>query len=121
MDIRIRQIKESDYEAIISVLDEWWGGRQMAAMLLRLFFKHFSETGSPEGGFRGYGFHAGIDHPGADGDILSPKRNPQWRFLMCRCLLAGRLPGSPGWEPRYIVGQDFEGGWEGVKVAFELT
>ena len=44
MDIRIRQIKESDYEAIISVLDEWWGGRQMAAMLPRLFFKHFSET-----------------------------------------------------------------------------
>jgi ribosomal protein S18 acetylase RimI-like enzyme len=44
MDILIRHIKESDYEAIISVLDEWWGGRQMAAMLPRLFFKHFSET-----------------------------------------------------------------------------
>ena len=44
MDIRIRQIKESDYDAIISVLNEWWGGRQMAAMMPRLFFKHFSET-----------------------------------------------------------------------------
>jgi len=44
MDIRIRQIKESDYDPIISVLDEWWGGRQMASMLPRLFFKHFSET-----------------------------------------------------------------------------
>jgi ribosomal protein S18 acetylase RimI-like enzyme len=44
MDIRIRRIKESDYDAIISVLNDWWGGRQMAAMLPKLFFKHFSET-----------------------------------------------------------------------------
>jgi hypothetical protein len=28
--------------------------------------------GSLEGGFRGYCFHAGIDHPGTDGDILGP-------------------------------------------------
>ena len=44
VDIRIRHIEESDYDAIISVLNEWWGGRQMATMLPRLFFKHFSET-----------------------------------------------------------------------------
>jgi hypothetical protein len=45
VDIRIRHIEESDYEVIISVLNEWWGGRQMAAMLPRLFFKHFNESG----------------------------------------------------------------------------
>jgi ribosomal protein S18 acetylase RimI-like enzyme len=43
-DVRIRSIEESDYDAIISVLDEWWGERQMVAMLPRLFFKYFSET-----------------------------------------------------------------------------
>jgi len=45
VDIRIRHIEESDYDAIISVLNEWWGGRHMATMLPRLFFKHFRETG----------------------------------------------------------------------------
>jgi ribosomal protein S18 acetylase RimI-like enzyme len=45
VDIRIRHIEESDYDAIISLLNEWWGGRPMATMLPRLFFRHFSETG----------------------------------------------------------------------------
>jgi ribosomal protein S18 acetylase RimI-like enzyme len=43
-NVRIRPIEESDYDAIISVLDEWWGERQMVAMLPRLFFKYFTET-----------------------------------------------------------------------------
>lgn len=43
-DVRIRSIEESDYDAIISVLDEWWGERQMVAMLPRLFFKYFNQT-----------------------------------------------------------------------------
>jgi ribosomal protein S18 acetylase RimI-like enzyme len=33
-----------DYLPIISVLDEWWGGRKMSDMLPRLFFEHFCET-----------------------------------------------------------------------------
>ena len=40
----IRNATESDYFNVVSVINEWWGGRQMAAMLPRLFFKHFSET-----------------------------------------------------------------------------
>jgi len=40
----IRNATESDYINVISVVNEWWGGRQMADMLPRLFFKHFSET-----------------------------------------------------------------------------
>lgn len=40
----IRHIEEFDYSNIISVLDEWWGGRHMADMLPRLFFKHFKNT-----------------------------------------------------------------------------
>jgi GNAT superfamily N-acetyltransferase len=37
-------VQPSDYTPIISVLDEWWGGRKMSDMLPRLFFKHFCET-----------------------------------------------------------------------------
>ena len=40
----IRNATESDYIHVVSIINEWWGGRQMADMLPRLFFKHFSET-----------------------------------------------------------------------------
>lgn len=40
----IRPAAPEDYQPIITVLDDWWGGRQMAAMLPRLFFVHFRET-----------------------------------------------------------------------------
>jgi L-amino acid N-acyltransferase YncA len=39
-----REIRESDYLLVITVLNEWWDGRQMADMLPRLFFKHFRYT-----------------------------------------------------------------------------
>lgn len=40
----IRNAIESDYVNVISVLNEWWGGRQMTDMLPHLFFKYFTET-----------------------------------------------------------------------------
>lgn len=40
----IRNAEESDYIKVISVINDWWGGRQMADMLPRLFFKHFGQT-----------------------------------------------------------------------------
>lgn len=39
--MNVRNVQPSDYPAIISVLDEWWGGRKMSDMLPRLFFEHF--------------------------------------------------------------------------------
>ncbi len=42
--IRIRCAEPSDYDPIIRVIDSWWGGRQMTAMLPRLFFTHFRPT-----------------------------------------------------------------------------
>ncbi len=42
--MQIRHLEEEDYDAIISVLDEWWGGRKMAHLLPRIFFVHFRET-----------------------------------------------------------------------------
>jgi GNAT superfamily N-acetyltransferase len=42
--VEIRPLRPSDHLTVISVIDDWWGGRQMAAMLPRLFFDHFADT-----------------------------------------------------------------------------
>jgi ribosomal protein S18 acetylase RimI-like enzyme len=42
--MHLRNIQEADYASVISVIDDWWGGRPMADMLPRLFFIHFQET-----------------------------------------------------------------------------
>jgi predicted GNAT superfamily acetyltransferase len=44
MTVQIRPIRPTDYRPVISVVDDWWGGRQMADMLPRLFFEHFTDT-----------------------------------------------------------------------------
>jgi predicted GNAT superfamily acetyltransferase len=44
MTAQIRQIRSSDYQRVISVVDDWWNGRHMADMLPRLFFEHFADT-----------------------------------------------------------------------------
>jgi len=40
----LRSLQELDYKFVISVVDEWWGGRHMADMLPKLFFRHFNDT-----------------------------------------------------------------------------
>jgi hypothetical protein len=40
----IRHAEPSDYASVIGVIDDWWGGRPMAAMLPKLFFVHFRDT-----------------------------------------------------------------------------
>src|SRR4051794_35032836 len=40
----IRHAGPSDHARVIAVVDSWWGGRPMAAMLPRLFFTHFEAT-----------------------------------------------------------------------------
>ncbi len=42
--MRIRQLEEDDYESIIGLVNDWWGGRRVAHMLPRLFFIHFRGT-----------------------------------------------------------------------------
>jgi GNAT superfamily N-acetyltransferase len=44
MTVTIRAIRPSDYRPVISVIDDWWGGRHMADMLPRLFFEHFCDS-----------------------------------------------------------------------------
>ena len=40
----IRNARPDDHDRLIALLDAWWGGRPMAAMLPKLFFVHFRET-----------------------------------------------------------------------------
>jgi len=42
--INFRYAEASDYQPIISVVNEWWGGRTMAEMLPKLFLIHFRQT-----------------------------------------------------------------------------
>jgi ribosomal protein S18 acetylase RimI-like enzyme len=42
--MRIRELTEEDFLPINSVVNDWWGGRQMSGMLQRLFFQHFNQT-----------------------------------------------------------------------------
>ncbi|MFD0697106.1 GNAT family N-acetyltransferase [Paenibacillus sp. GCM10027628] len=42
--MEVRCLQETDYTEIISVLNDWWGGRQMTQLLPRLFFEHFQNT-----------------------------------------------------------------------------
>ncbi|MFE8702730.1 GNAT family N-acetyltransferase [Cytobacillus sp. FJAT-54145] len=42
--MEIRNVRSEDYLPIISVVDDWWGGRSMADMLPKLFFDHFQST-----------------------------------------------------------------------------
>ena len=44
MSLTIRLAEPRDYGVAIAVVDEWWGGRSMAAMLPKLFFVHFRDT-----------------------------------------------------------------------------
>lgn len=42
--LHIRHAEPSDYQPIISVINDWWDGRNMSDMLPKLFFIHFRET-----------------------------------------------------------------------------
>jgi ribosomal protein S18 acetylase RimI-like enzyme len=41
MTVMIRRGEPNDYDRVIGSVDAWWGGRQMADMLPRLFFTYF--------------------------------------------------------------------------------
>ncbi len=44
MAVSIRHAKPSDYGRVIGRVNVWWGGRDMAPMLPKLFFLHFEGT-----------------------------------------------------------------------------
>jgi GNAT superfamily N-acetyltransferase len=44
IDLVIRHAEAGDYKAIITIVDDWWGGRRMVLMLPKLFFVQFRPT-----------------------------------------------------------------------------
>jgi len=42
--VEIRHARPSDYGRVIARVNVWWGGREMAPMLPKLFFLHFDGT-----------------------------------------------------------------------------
>ncbi len=40
----IRPLEPGDYELVAPIVDQWWGGRPVRALLPRLFFEHFNPT-----------------------------------------------------------------------------
>ena len=44
MSVTIRHAQPSDYGRVIQHVNAWWGGREMAPMLPKLFFVHFEGT-----------------------------------------------------------------------------
>lgn len=44
MAVSIRHAQPSDYGRVIGRVNAWWGGRDMAPMLPKLFFVHFEGT-----------------------------------------------------------------------------
>lgn len=40
----LRHITTNDYYPIVRVANEWWGGRPVAGILLKVFFEHFQPT-----------------------------------------------------------------------------
>lgn len=42
--ITLRKGRASDYENVISVMPDWWDGRDLTPAMLKVFFIHFSNT-----------------------------------------------------------------------------
>ncbi|MEJ2727819.1 MAG: GNAT family N-acetyltransferase [Deltaproteobacteria bacterium] len=43
-DITVRKAGPADHESVIAALQNWWGGRDLTAMLPKLFLNHFNDT-----------------------------------------------------------------------------
>jgi ribosomal protein S18 acetylase RimI-like enzyme len=60
--VELRPVQAGDYEYIVPRVDHWWGGRNMAALLPRLFFEQFDPTTriAVDGSGRTVGFVCGF-------------------------------------------------------------
>ncbi len=44
MSVTLRTATIDDHRRVIAVIDEWWGGRRMSALVPKLFLEHFAGT-----------------------------------------------------------------------------
>jgi len=70
MSLTIRPARLEDHRRIIAVVDDWWGGRRMAALLPSLFLENFAGTSLTAEDSRGElaGFLVGFDSPDHAGE-----------------------------------------------------
>jgi len=40
----LRQLQPADFDAVVAVVEDWWGGRPVRNLVQRLFFDHFADT-----------------------------------------------------------------------------
>jgi ribosomal protein S18 acetylase RimI-like enzyme len=65
---RVRHARPDDHARIVAVIDDWWGGRRLSALVPALFLEHFAGTSyvaeTDEGDLAGFliGFRS-QDHP----------------------------------------------------------
>lgn len=43
-DVQFRRPQEADHRRFVDLVDEWWGGRRLHPLFLRLWFQHFAGT-----------------------------------------------------------------------------
>jgi ribosomal protein S18 acetylase RimI-like enzyme len=69
MTVSIRPAELADHARIVAVVDDWWGGRRMAALLPSLFLEHFAGTSlvADDAGEL-VGFLVGFDSPDNPGE-----------------------------------------------------
>ncbi len=82
-DWRFRRPTDADHPAVVAIVDEWWGGRRMRALLPRLWFGHFAGSSwiVESEDLRLLGFLVGFvspDHP-TDAYIHMVGTNPNHR------------------------------------------
>ena len=70
MSVAIRTARREDYARIVAVVDDWWGGRRMAALLPSLFLEHFAGTSlvAEDEHAELAGFLVGFDSPDHPGE-----------------------------------------------------
>lgn len=44
MTVKLRNLETSDHLPIVTVVNDWWGGRQVSHLLPKLFFQYFRPT-----------------------------------------------------------------------------
>ena len=70
MAFAIRRATLDDHADVVGVVDQWWGGRRMAALLPSLFFEHFAGTSliAEDANSDLAGFLVGFDSPDHPGE-----------------------------------------------------
>ena len=70
MSATIRPARLEDHAQIVAVVDDWWGGRRMAALLPSLFLEHFAATSliAEDSSGELAGFLVGFDSPDHPGE-----------------------------------------------------